>query len=487
MTATAAQARMPPSPRQPAQLQLLGSNTELLFHASQTFDIPNSISVTSSNVLIGSYGSGRPAYRQDGGNGFLDLQHRRLPRPMSSPRAWFSIQCGDLATYGPLKVNVYGFYVTGDNFTVRDCQFLNVDDGVNTAGMPTGVLVQDNYFGDMIRGCSIWGQGYDHVYIGNTMTNSTKEHLIRMSGTGVARVLIEGNNLSRPTNSKGSLELRTASFFYVTGNVVDGGTLRIGLPQGSDPYFTGWGVVQDNETTNIFANIRPGVQHVAIRDNVFNYGSGVFFNLETQGSADNRVTSDIRIDDNTLIDDAPYCKFLEADGQVEDVSVMNNLMIAPNIQWQGDGSGAIYVMESTLSGFSTISNNVWPQMPGNSQQARRLLSPTVVGQCSQRIREKQRLEQSAAKSTTTSLPTPRSAIMVSGYDITLNGTTAGALKPTAFDPGRHGACRRGKRRLAVQFELNPTDRDEFRRGRGILRRDVWAWLPLPSTPGRGLG
>ncbi len=177
---------MPPSRRLARALQLLGPDTELLFHNGQTFNVANSVSVTNSNVLIGTYGSGAAPHivKVTGtGSSIFNIGASAtnvVAQGLVIDSMW------DIATYGPDKVNVYGFYVTGNNFTVRDCQFYNVDDGVNTAGMPTGVLVQDNYFGTMIRGCCIWGQGYDHVYIGNTMTNSYQEHLIRMSGTGVS-------------------------------------------------------------------------------------------------------------------------------------------------------------------------------------------------------------------------------------------------------------------------------------------------------------
>ena len=336
----------------------------------------------------------------------------------------------DMPTYGINKVNVYGFYVTGNNFTVRNCKFLNVDDGVNTAGEPQGVLVQDNYFAATIRGCCIWGQGYDHVYIGNTMTDSTKEHLVRTSGTGVTRVLIEDNNLSRPSNMKGSLELRTASFFYVRGNTVNGGTLRIGLPNGTDPNWTGWGVVENNETYKIFTNIRPGVQHVVLRNNVFHYSAGTEIILETHGSADNRVIADVRIDHNTLIDDAGYCSFLTVDGQTQDVSVTNNLMIAPNIQWKGAASGGIYTSASDLSGFSQVSNNIWPVIPTTAtQKGDHYLYPTF----------QDNVHGFKTNAEWAQLPQvhneqyANAELAADVYDMTLNGITAGAL-PTAFDP-----------------------------------------------------
>ncbi len=116
--------------------------------------------------------------------------------------------------------------------------------------------------------------------------------------------------------------------------------------------------------------------------------------------------------------------------------VMNNLMIAPNIQWQGDGSGAIYVMESTLSGFSTISNNVWPQMPASSQQPGDCYLYPSWGNVPNGF---------VKNSDWNNLPQVNNdqfANVTVGNDvicdITLNGTTAGALgRPSSTR--RHGA------------------------------------------------
>ncbi|HZL37660.1 MAG TPA: PKD domain-containing protein [Tepidisphaeraceae bacterium] len=410
--------------------ELVGNDTEMLFHNGQTFNVSATVAINASNVLIGTYGSGAMA---------------RIVKITGPGQSIFNIggtsdgivaenlvldSMWDIATYGDAKVNARGFFVAGTNFTVRDCQFLNLDDGVNTAGQPTGVLVQDNYFGPMMRACPIWAEGYDHVYIGNTMTNSTQEHLIRASGTGVTRLMVEYNNLSRLDNSKGSLELRTASWFYVRGNIINGGTLRVGLPQGADPQYTGWGVVEGNETYKFWFNIRPGVEHLAIRDNVINYDSGAAIVLETQYSDPNRnPIDDITIDHNTAISTDGIGKFLELDGPATNISLTNNLYIAPNLVWEGEECGAVFVAGTNLDSFSQISNNIWPKMPATSQQPGDNYLYPEYGQVPKGF------ETAAQWAALPQVHNDQYANPASAdtYSMTLNGFTAGATAPL-FDP-----------------------------------------------------
>jgi hypothetical protein len=147
------------------------------------------------------------------------------------------------SVYGAQKIPAEAFTISADNATIRGCSFNNINTGVQTASGPKAVLVQDNYFSRNIRAYCIWSQGMDHVYLGNTMTGSQQEHLIRSDGTqgtGVSRVLIHDNDLSRPNNIKGSIEMRTATWFYIAGNRINGGTLRVGLQDIDKHQFPDW-------------------------------------------------------------------------------------------------------------------------------------------------------------------------------------------------------------------------------------------------------
>ena len=346
--------------------ELLGNNSEMLIHAGQTFAIPDSINVSGSNILITSYGgSADPLLRKTNGTGTYILHLDPTCDNVLIENITFD-SIYTIAGSGLQKVAANGISAGGRDIAVVGCQFYNLTDAINTNADPVGVLVQECYFGPQIRGYCIWGEGTDQVYIGNTMTNSTQEHLIRTDNTGVTRLLIEDNNLSRPTQDKGSIELRIATWFYVAGNSINGGTLRMGLGNNSP---TDWGVVEGNETWNIWLNIRPGVQHVAYRDNVMNWDQGSALILETKYGSANREIDDIRIDHNTVISDSNSSRFLLLDGPAQDISVTNNLVVAPNLVWAGEQAGGVVVDASNLSSFTSISNNIWPQIPSGSQIA----------------------------------------------------------------------------------------------------------------------
>lgn len=407
--------------------ELLGNNSEMLIHAGQSFAIPDSIAISGSNIVITSYGgSAEPVLRKADGIGTFILHlNYNCDSVLIENITFDSIYT--IASAGSQKVDASGIDVSGRDIAIVGCRFYNVDDGINTAPDPVGVLVQECYFGPQIRGCCIWGEGTDQAYIGNTMTNSTQEHLIRTDGAGVTRLLIEDNDLSRPTQDKGSLELRIATWFYVTGNRIDGGTLRAGRGNNSP---TDWGVIEGNETWNIWLNIRPGVQHVAFRDNVVNWDQGTAIILETQfGSADREI-DDIRIDHNTIISDSSTSKFLLLDGSAQDISVTNNLEVAPSISWTGDQAGAVVVEASNLDSFSNISDNVWPQIPaGSSVAGDNYLWPVSGDPADGYMSNAQwaKLPQVHGEQY------ENADLSGDVYSVTLNGVTAGAL-PSVFNP-----------------------------------------------------
>jgi PKD repeat protein len=417
-----------------AASKLLNDNTELLLRRGQTFNVTDTIGLSFANLLIDAYGSGAaPIVNKVLGGGQSIFNVFGAADGILVQNIAFQTQWGLTSKYGDQKLGARAFLVAGTNFAVRNCSFDNLDDGVNTAGQPDGVLVQDCNFGMGMRGCGIWAEGYDHVYLGNTMVNSTREHLIRSSGSGVHRVLIEDNNLSRPTNAKGSLELRTASWFYVRGNRIDGGTLRVGLPDGVTPTDTRWGVVEGNETFKFFINIRPGVQHLAFRDNVIHYDDGAMIIMETETALVPRTTSDIRIDHNTAMSESNVGKFLKIDGPAVNVAVTNNLFVAPNIQWVGEESGAVFVAGANLGDFSEISNNIWPKMPSNSLQPGDNYLWPAWGDIKDGF---QTAQQWSAQPQVHNEQYANADLSGDVYDMTLNGTTAGAL-PSVFNPNAY--------------------------------------------------
>ncbi len=190
----------------------------------------------------------------------------------------------------------------------------------------------------------------DHVYLGNTMTNSRQEHLIRAddgtNGNALSHVLIAYNNLSRPTNGKGSIELRTCTWFYVANNTVDGGTVRVGLQLQDKKQFPNWaswqtgdGVLANNITTGVFWNFRAGVFNVVVRNNVINVNNLAAIQIECieAGYDQVRKTTDLRFYNNTVVDDGTSGCFLHLDGNATNLVVENNLLIGPNVAFNGNG------------------------------------------------------------------------------------------------------------------------------------------------------
>lgn len=389
---------------------LAGNNTAVLFRAGETFDIPETIKLKARNLLVGAYG----AKLSDGAK----RGHERSPRPLAplngkaalktppadrdapppmpvlrkiegKSKSMFFVdgKSRDVVVQGVLfdsvftldgkhgdkKVPARAFTVGGVNVAVRGCAFRNLTDAVNTEQKPTGVLVQDNTMGDELRGYGVWGEGRDHVYVGNTMTHSRQEHLIRTSGPGVRRLLIAHNDLSRPDNKKGSIELRRAEWFTVAANRIAGGTLRVG-PQEQDPKkVPDWadmkcrfGVVEGNRLENVFVNVRLGTEHLAVRNNAIAYDNGEAILIECvkPGYDHVRRVVDLTIERNTATNAAARGKFLKVSGRAAGIRLKNNLYVAPNLKCESVHAAAVDVRDKDLSGFTEIDGNVWPATAG---------------------------------------------------------------------------------------------------------------------------
>ena len=239
--------------------------------------------------------------------------------------------------------------------------------------------------GPELRGYGIWAEGVDHVYLGNTMTNSCQEHLIRADdgsdGNALTHVLIAYNNLSRPTNSKGSIELRTCTWFYVSDNVIKGGTVRVGLQEQAKDQFPNWaswktgdGVLQNNTTYGVFWNFRPGVFDVRVRNNVIHVDNLHGIEVECikaglrPGPQDQRPADHQQHRDRQRDRAASSCWM---DGHATNLVLDDNMMVAPHLALGASGrSGGVYVTNGDLSSFKEIRDNVWPAPPGRQAGGR---------------------------------------------------------------------------------------------------------------------
>jgi PKD repeat protein len=253
------------------------------------------------------------------------------------------------------KIAIDAITARGRNISVLNCTFRNVDNGVDANGAPTGLLVQDCSapLKTGIRAYMVWTQGTDFVCLGNSAANSTREHIVRL--TGVERVLIAFNNFTnldrRPADkydtSKGCIEMHKGSYAYIANNTATDGDIRVGpLGQhGEDPSSaTDWAVIEGNTILNTPIRAYCGAHHVMIRNNIIHADGTQAIILEGPDK-DGRMNSDIRIFNNTAIDNAATGAFIKVWGHVDGIELKNNLFIAPNLKTGINGAAAVNVAE----------------------------------------------------------------------------------------------------------------------------------------------
>ncbi|HEX8521002.1 MAG TPA: PKD domain-containing protein [Tepidisphaeraceae bacterium] len=341
--------------------QLLSDNTEILFERGGTFNVNNAMNVGRSNVVIGSYGSGeKPVVRYTGVMrlGAQIITMNSAARHVTVRDITFD-SVGGARDYDGMAQAVAP---AGSDITIRDCQFLNLADAICANGKPTGLLVQDNTAPLGTRGYFAWVEGSDQAYIGNTVADSMYQHCLRNEGTD--RLLIAFNNFSNPAEGviKGTLNLHKGTFMWVTGNKLNSGTMSIGPLGGGDGLnnkdWRATNVVLEYNQINSDVQILHGAEHIMCDNNVV-WGE-TNFRVDGWNSAYNRGVIDLNIINNTGINSGDHGNFLLLNGEATDVTVTNNLYVAPNLvtgQW---GAAPVYVTDNDLSSFRVIKDNVWP-------------------------------------------------------------------------------------------------------------------------------
>ncbi|MCS7033081.1 MAG: right-handed parallel beta-helix repeat-containing protein, partial [Phycisphaerae bacterium] len=264
----------------------------------------------------------------------------------------------------------------GGNLTVRRCVFLNVEDGLNSNARPVGLLMQQCIapLTTGLRGYLAWVEGTDHVYLGNTVVNSTREAPLRISFTGAERVLIAGNHFSnldrtsvdRLDTSKNALTVHSGRHVYITGNILEAGPVAIG-PLGERDGFRQpnqqlqWVVFEDNLVRASTLRITHGLAGAMIRNNRFWATDRAAINVEGYSRQYQRGSRDIAIVHNTAYNQGTRGTFLRVGGKVERIRLENNLFIAPGLSPGSHSTAVVYVGGSDLGSFQRIDGNLWPE------------------------------------------------------------------------------------------------------------------------------
>jgi PKD repeat protein len=354
--------------------KILPDNCWILLKAGNTYETDNVLKIAHSDVLIGRYDDGPDPVvmlvKQSGDkatHGFVSIDPRC--NGITFDHLTFDSPYAVADTAEAPKIGVEAIVARGRNITVRNCTFLNVDNAVNANGSPVGLLVEDCKapLKTGLRAYFVWTQGSDFVCIGNTAANSTREHIVRLSG--VDRALIVNNDFTnldrRPEDkydtSKGTIEMHNGSYAYIAHNTVTGGTIRVGpLGLHEDPSTaTDWAVIDGNRVNGTYIVAYPGAHHVMIRNNIIHNDTQQDIQLLAP-DGEGRTNSDIHILNNTGIDNGTTGAFLKVWGHVDGIEMINNLFVATHLKVGANGAAAVNIAQPNLSSFSAISHNIWP-------------------------------------------------------------------------------------------------------------------------------
>jgi len=349
-------------------VQLVRSNTEVLFRRGDSFDAYDTMTNSYDNVVVGAYGSGS--------NPVINWKPNVSGYPTIISPKGDDVTIQGLTFTSSASNPPQAIRPIGNNITVRGNTFKTLGYAVNANGKPNGLLVQGNAAPDVggIESYFIWAEGSDHVYLGNKVANSREEHAVRV--VGADRVLIWGNDLTNSTGQvsgdntpKGTLTLHKGTYFWVARNQLNQGPLAIG-PLGNgdgmaqkDQRFT-YGVI-DGNTLKTQMYVDHGAEHIMVRNNIIVENGDTAIVVEGYNSQYGRTTKDVTIVNNTGVNNSSGGRFIEVQNGADGVTLANNLYSAPNIFAGAGGTSSVYVDDKDLSSFKWISNNVWAKASSN--------------------------------------------------------------------------------------------------------------------------
>ncbi|MEM7228596.1 MAG: PKD domain-containing protein, partial [Planctomycetota bacterium] len=337
----------------------LGHDTNVFFRRGDTFDVPTSMSLSSSNVLFSAYGNGaKPVLRWTGGMGTSAIVKTSLDN--HSDMVFENLTFTSIYNADAQRDVVDGLVPAGVNFTVRDCAFGELSLALNNNRQPIGLLLQGCDAGELGAYLS-WGQGSDHTYIGNSVDGSHFEHNIRLAT--VTRVLIAHNDLRN--TPKRTIWSMLGKYVYITDNITRDGRITVG-PNPADQGQTlnsNWVVVQRNQCTKIGGNgtveLLGGAEHIVVRNNVIEGNGTPCVAMSGTQSSTGRTTRDVRILNNTGTNTSTLGRFLSVGSGSDDLVLQNNLYVSPNLRTGASQTAIVYVLANSLNGFDDIRRNVW--------------------------------------------------------------------------------------------------------------------------------
>lgn len=419
---------------------LLADNTKILFKRGETFTVDTTLYMNGVNQALGAYGSGElPVLNFVATDGsevivFLGTTSSGVTIQniaFDSPNAITTGPADDLSWYGAV-------WLGGFNNVVCGCTFNNVADATNGTQQPTGVIVQDCMAPLLkgMRGYLCWVDGTDWAILGNSVTNTTRAHCVRVNSAVAARVLVSTNNLTKqyPEDDPGeaqktTVNVRIGSYVYVTNNVLSESTCGISYSPGqTSDQIVNWCVWERNYIHNGQLVAALTGHHVMLRDNVLDItGTGQIaltpFNNDPTSGIPGAAMSDVTVMYNTGINTTADGELLDVFGEMTGgtLTIDNNLFSAPGISYGTDYNSGMFWLAATTTNVS-ISNNIWPDT--NSVE----LTGVVNNKNNTYLSKAAWLALSSVSNDKFS----NAGLSMGSYQITVSGVTAGARNVATY-------------------------------------------------------
>jgi hypothetical protein len=356
------------------QMAAYSSNLRILFKRGETFNVNTVLTLTGSNVYVGAYGNGaNPVLNRVAG-----YENQTLFTTQTSSNITIedlTFDSPNAVTSGPApEINANAIVAGGSNIVIRNDTFLNLETAIDGELQPHGIIVQDNTAPLLtgLRGYFCWVDGDNWSILGNTVANSTRQHVVRSNDVNTSGVLIAGNNFSKELRAddpaeimKTTINFRGGQYIYVTGNTLNDGQIGFGPdPTMSPTALTQWIVVEDNFIHNTTLGITGATDHLMARDNYFDWSGNADITVTPTDATypSTRLMHDITIADNTGVNTGTSGQFIWVRNAAlpGTLTVTNNLYVAPNLAEGLNNNGGLVVWAPDLSGFAQISGNIWP-------------------------------------------------------------------------------------------------------------------------------
>jgi hypothetical protein len=365
--------------------QLVGNNTQILFQRGDTFDYTSTLSLRFTNVLVGAYGTGaNPVLRYTGSTTATGVGAFTLNGTTS---ANITIQNLTFDSMYPAvnnianKIPCVGVLGGGVNIAVRNNTFLNVGGAVTSQNV-RGLLLQDNQapLATGIRGYFLWLEGSDAVVLGNTVANSTREHVLRTGNnagpTGFQRLLVAHNDFTNLDRSsvdaqdirKTTLTIMAGDYAWVDDNRLTKGVVCFGPIFGANTsraqertkyVVFSHNVISFPDDINSISNsisINPGTEYIRLQSNTVRNG---YFRVGQYDTNYARGIKNISFESNLVSTQGTSGRMLYLeDATAQGVTIKNNVFVAPNLVRGAGESGGIWCVASTVS-FAQISGNTY--------------------------------------------------------------------------------------------------------------------------------